>query len=145
MSVKQGKGIMYYNDLVHIYWLCHPSLGCFDYDKLKTYIQRLDIEVHYIQDGSVECIRRNDYWRIATLAFNQAFMGDEKPEVLRQKYEGKLQRKKDVAEIIGHSIRTVDRLIANGELEAIKLGDRKQSSIRVNGSSLDSYLSNTVK
>jgi hypothetical protein len=31
----------------------------------------------------------------------------------------KLLRKKDVAEIIGHSIRTVERLISIGELEAI--------------------------
>lgn len=141
MESKQGKKFAHYNDFVSIGILSKSSRGCFDYEKLKIYIQRLDIDIHYIQNGTVECIRKNDFWRIASLALKEAYMGDDSPDVVKQQYEGQLLTKKRVAEILGNSTRTIDRLIARGDLEAIKLGDSKQSSIRVTGASLDLYLS----
>ena len=122
MPVKQGKEYQYYNDLVDVGILC-GRLGLFDREKLDRYIQRFDIETHVINDGMTTCIRRNDYYRITNHILRDAYQGKDTIEPVVRKYEGELLKKSVVAKILGVSTRTVDRLIANGNIEATKLGD----------------------
>lgn len=117
--------------------------GIFSENTLMEWISRKRVETVLIQGGKVRCIKRRDLYYIIDEVIRNAHV--EKSGVMPEefgKYKGTFLKKKQVAEILGYSVRTIDRLIAEGKLEARKLGESKQSSVRITGDSLDRHLRN---
>lgn len=67
-------------------------------------------------------------------------------QILREKYNKITLTKQEVADELGLSLRTIDKLISEGNIlpEPIKIGPKKNSSIRFNIADVANYIDTTM-